>query len=234
MSRRKDFTKYIGAKDLGSTALKEFCPRCFWIKRNLRKPPGVFPGIFSTLDKASKDATHLAYEKEGRVPDWMPFENVQKVEKGSLHFNGCLGSWKVTGKPDDVLRMEDGSYHIIDYKTAKYTERQDHLLPLYEIQLNVYALLLEQDYIKPISGMSLVYCDPRSALDNYDEFKLTFDIHRLDVEIDKDKVYKALKIARKITDLPVPPDGRQGCKKLCLWLDNTLKDERIYKEQKKV
>jgi ATP-dependent exoDNAse (exonuclease V) beta subunit len=43
--------------------------------------------------------------------------------------------------PDDVFELEDSTYHIVDYKTARLTETQDELFPKYEVQINAYAYI---------------------------------------------------------------------------------------------
>ena len=56
--------------------------------------------------------------------------------------------------------MQDGSHLIVDYKTAKFTAHQDELFPMYEVQLNAYAVIGEQKGIAPVSGLALVYTEP--------------------------------------------------------------------------
>lgn len=43
------------------------------------------------------------------------------------------------GVPDLICRRRDGALAILDNKTARYTDGQDALAPLYETQLNAYA-----------------------------------------------------------------------------------------------
>jgi len=214
----------ISAKDLGKLALPDFCPRCFWLERHLGKSPSIFPGIFSTLDMVSKKGTHSAFDNANRAPKWLPIENAVSVEKGTLFYKLPVevGDWILIGKPDDILKMKDGSYHIIDYKTAKYTEKQDDLLPMYEVQLNAYAYLAQKYKLTPISGLSLIYCDPHSSLENYDEFKLAFNTHQLKIEYNEDIVFNLLRKARKILKQPFPPETRFGCKGICYWLEESI------------
>jgi len=230
MSRSR--LRTISAKDLGRLAMLDFCPRCFWLERYLGKTPSVFPGIFSTLDSVSKKATHLAFDEADRPPKWLAVENAVEVERDSLYYKLPVevGNWILKGYPDDILKLEDGSYHIIDYKTAKYTERQDELLPIYNVQLNVYAFLAKKYGLEPISKLSLIYCDPQSTLDNYDEFKLSFKTHRLDIEIDEKIVFELLVRAREILDSPAPPKSRSGCKWLCYWLENSMESLKRFGE----
>ncbi len=41
----------ISAKNLGALAMRNFCPRYFWIGMHMdRLPYQIFPGIFSSID----------------------------------------------------------------------------------------------------------------------------------------------------------------------------------------
>jgi hypothetical protein len=64
------------------------------------------------------------------------------------------------GSPDIIFNKEDRSYIIADFKTSKYTENQDKLLPVYEAQLNAYVLIGEQRNISPVSNLVLIYTEP--------------------------------------------------------------------------
>ena len=45
------------------------------------------------------------------------------------------------GVPDELLHLEDGGYHIVDYKTTRGSSVQHSLYPAYEVQLNAYAYI---------------------------------------------------------------------------------------------
>ena len=62
----------ISAKTLGSLALEDFCPRCFWLKMKLEQklPWFIFPGIFSSIDSYSKNITWSYFDKYGKLPKW--------------------------------------------------------------------------------------------------------------------------------------------------------------------
>ena len=57
------------------------------------------------------------------------------------------------GTPDGILVMQDGSHLIVDYKTAKFTAHQDELFPMYEVQLNAYAVIGEQRGVRSCVGL---------------------------------------------------------------------------------
>ena len=60
----------ISGKDLGALAMRDFCPRCFWIQRRTKLPWQIFPGIFSSIDSYSKKVVHGQFDKSG-MPGWL-------------------------------------------------------------------------------------------------------------------------------------------------------------------
>ncbi len=221
-------TTTISCKDLGALALKNFCPRCFWIKRRCENklPFQIFPGIFSSIDGYTKKITNVHYEKSSLVPKWLlPFGDFVKPMKVP-HFSKFFAmdletNIQLRGEPDEIIQKKDGSYFIIDYKTAKYTEAQDELLPMYEVQLNAYAYIGNRCNFNPVSGIGLVYYEPQTdlTLENlggrllkegfYMEF--TGKLHK--VSLDPDKIIPPLlKQVRKIVDAETIPPITESCK----------------------
>lgn len=206
--------------------MPDFCPRCFWLERNIDKPPSLFPGIFSTLDAVTRRSTHRCFSKKREVPNWLPITNIAEVVEDDILFKLPVehGNWILVGRPDDIFKTKDNDYHIVDYKTAKFTKRQDELFPLYEVQLNVYAYLAEKYGFKPISDLSLVYCEPNEDLDNDEDFKLGFKSHRVEVDLKLDIVPKLLLMAREIANKKEPPKPMDNCKGICQWLEKIIKE----------
>jgi hypothetical protein len=60
----------ISGKDLGALAMRDFCPRCFWISRRAKLPWQIFPGIFSSIDSYSKKVVHGQFDRSG-MPGWL-------------------------------------------------------------------------------------------------------------------------------------------------------------------
>ena len=62
----------ISATELGSYAGFRFCPRCAWIRMHVRALPWQgFPGIFSSIDRYTKQVVTGHLQREGRLPSWM-------------------------------------------------------------------------------------------------------------------------------------------------------------------
>jgi hypothetical protein len=125
----------------------------------------------------------------------------------------------LTGVPDEIIKLSDGSYAILDYKTAKFTGNQDELIPMYDLQLNAYAYIGERTGFKPVSRLMLIYYEPVTEIANgeVDEiidgkgFRMAFIGKLLEIPIDTRKIPALLKKVRRIYDLPRPPKGLGEC-----------------------
>lgn len=222
-----DKTKVISAKDLGKLALPDFCERCFWLERHFDKPPGLFPSIFSAIDGLTKKSVRTTFSQTEKLPDWLSLADVSAIEENDFIFKLPLdeGDWILVGRPDDIFELKNDSYQIVDYKTARFTDRQDELLPMYEVQLNAYAFLAEKYGLRPVSKLSLVYCQPKEELENCPEFKLGFDIYQLAIELNLEKVGRLLEKAREIVDSADPPRAHRQCKGICRWLEKVISQD---------
>lgn len=122
----------------------------------------------------------------------------------------------LTGSADGVFIRQDG-YVIVDYKTARYTEGQDELLPMYEIQLNASALIGEHCGLNPVAALALVYMEPvtddKAAARNQreDGFTMDFAARLHPVPIEPRRVLDLLGEARRIYDVNAAPAGRPAC-----------------------
>ena len=217
----------ISAKNLGYTALADFCPRCYWIKLRTshRLPWQTFPGIFSSIDSYTKHCIHHIIDGykdnpyDSPLPRWM--DEIGKINKyetvphwSKNKYEDTKSNIILSGAPDDILIRADGSKVIPDWKTAKHTDTQDQLLPLYQVQLNVYAILNGDVN----TDLCLVYMEPWTekvaACDNITVtgFKMAFSAVVVPVVNDRSVVRRALQLTRDIYELEKPPDSRTGCK----------------------
>jgi hypothetical protein len=227
----------IGAKTLGSLALPSFCPRCFWVQMRVqgKLPYQIFPGIFSSIDSYGKKLVQGWFDRHGGPPPWLAALGDIKGYRPSPHhsqFNVLDGATSVllTGTPDGVLIRSDDSHVIVDYKTARFTQQQDALLPMYDVQLNAYAYIGERCGLAPVSGLALIYTEPvtDTATANNDAnttgqgFIMQFRGHILPVQLSPERIPSLLERVRKICDLPRAPDPSAGCTD-CGLLDNLLK-----------
>jgi len=225
----------ISAKTLGELALPDFCPRCFWLKLHAKRLPfQIFPGIFSSIDAYTKRVVHAWIDRNGGAPFGLDaLGEVTGYIDPPHHsrFRMELPEHKIllTGAPDGILTLGDGSIAIIDYKTAKFTPAQDELMPMYVVQLNGYAVIAEHQGIGRISKLALVYAEPVTDEDTAaqpeihtdDGFTMPFAVSVHPVQLDPDMLQPLYHQARQIYELPEAPEGRVGCDD-CKRLDNLL------------
>ena len=159
----------ISGKDLGALAMDTSCPRCFWVNRKAPAglPHQIFPGIFSSIDFYTKKIVHGWFDRQGAAPTWLSEFGVLRAYIDPPHFSKFQmidesTNILLTGAPDAIFVRNDGSHLIGDYKTARFTKNQDSLLPVYEVQLNSYALIAEAIGISPVSAIALIYAEPRT------------------------------------------------------------------------
>ena len=215
----------ISAKDLGWLAVDDFCPRCFWIERHAKGLPYQmgFPGIFSSIDAYTKNIVERYFQKNGKFPQWLNEVGSVKriVPVKPSEFKVETDSITLTGIPDLLFERPDGSFAIVDYKTAKYTGNQDKLMPIYQIQLNGYAYIAEAIGLKPVKDLYLVYFEPpyketyeaiTDVHTNGEGFNMPFKpvIHKIKRE--PKEIDRLLEKASKTYELSKPLKGFEGCK----------------------
>ena len=226
----------ISAKNLGALAMPTFCPRCFWLKAHLKLPFQIFPGIFATIDSYSKKVTNVFWEFKDRLPNWfLEFGDLSRPVPTPHHTKFFVvdeqTGIRLTGVPDEIIRRTDGSYFIVDYKTAKFTGSQDQLLPMYDVQLNAYAYIGNRYGFTPVTGIGLVYYEPQTDLGEDDlpavvgerRFLMPFAPKLLPLELrPEEQIPPLLMQVEAVLRQRRPPKGRDGCQD-CERLDELLR-----------
>ncbi len=214
----------ISGKNLGAMALKDFCPRCFYIKLHSKIPWQIFPGIFNSIDAYTKRCIHALIEqglqdktylaKLGSIKRYHQPPNWRKFQLLYSDLNIIL-----SGEADNIFEMTDNSFIINDNKTAKHSKNQDELLPMYEVQLNAYKAIAEgTKQFYPVSDLYLTYFEPqtdeadakRRSLS--DGFSMKFLPDIVPIVQDHKMIGNYLEEVRRLYDMPHPPEGREGCK----------------------
>ena len=216
----------ISAKNLGAFALPYFCPRCAWITLHVKKLPfQIFPGIFSSIDAYNKRIVHSYFDKYNQAPEWLSElgELTGYVNPPSHHTFRIVDPETdilLTGSADGIFTRPDGSYVIVDYKTAKYTGTQDTLFPIYETQLNGYALIGKETGFDPITGLAMVYMEPvtddtaasRDQNHTDDGFLMGFSASVHEIELRPEILPPLLTKVRELYEMEKSPEGMSVCK----------------------
>ena len=213
----------ISAKNLGSFAMGS-CQKCLWMKARLKfnSPWSIFPGIFSTIDVYSKGISTIQMRQGATRPPWMSKCGSVKEQLPCPHwskfsFKDEVSGVTLRGSPDEMFRLEDGTIAIIDYKTSKFTDYQDSLLPMYQTQLGAYKWLAKQTGLGETSVTALVYFepDPAGALPERiveSGFQMQFNAHFAPLQTDVNQVLALLKKAKDLVESPKPPASKAKCK----------------------
>lgn len=222
----------VSAKELGGLAMPNFCPRCYWIRKHnnnrlpFRSPP---PGIFSSVDKYTKLSAEAAMNA-GILEKWIPGigkpVGVVKPEHSKFKMDFEDLGVKLTGFPDHIFEIEDSTYSIVDYKTARFTEGQQRLLSMYDVQVNAYALIAKHIGIEPVRKLLLVYMEPLVNEENIQAdsitgtgFYIKFQPFVRTVKRNEYEIYELMKKSAELMDMPQPPDPNPACPD-CAMLDS--------------
>ena len=150
--------------------LWEECKRCFYLKVvcQFARPRSPMPKIFTQIDLlmkqyfSGKSTTDIA----PTLPPGVVGFGEQWVESQPISLPDHTSTCFIRGKFDTVVRFEDGSYGVIDFKTSE--SRSEHV-PLYSRQLHAYAYALENAapgklQLSPVSRLGLLCVEPSQML----------------------------------------------------------------------
>ncbi|HUO53047.1 MAG TPA: PD-(D/E)XK nuclease family protein [Gemmatimonadaceae bacterium] len=142
------------------------CKRCFWLKvrGGFPRPSTPFPGIFTHIDLRMKDYYQGRRTEEiGGAPPAGTIEFGEKwVESAPIALEGLASTCYIRGKFDTVLKLDDGSWSVADFKTSRVAPGS---AAKYGRQLHAYALALEHAAprkfaLAPVSRLGLMVFEP--------------------------------------------------------------------------
>lgn len=199
-----------------------------------KSPWAIMPGIFSSIDGFSKRAILASYEKTGHFPPWIAGRWAEATPLPTPHHStfrlvdpetGIV----LTGVPDLLLGLPRRRLVILDLKTARFSKHQDFLLPMYQVQLNGYALIAERLGMGTVVALGLVYGEPPPNDDNKGldalvsdgGFSMPFRTTAMPIELDRTLIQPLLRKAKEVLEMENPPEGREGCKE-CRLVDGLI------------
>ena len=207
--------------------LWEECKRCFYLKVVSRfyRPHPPMPKIFTAIDGqmsqcfAARRAETIA---PGMPPGIVEFgENF--VESTPISLPDHVSTCSIRGKFDSVIKFDDGSYGVIDFKTA---ERNEQHIPLYGRQLHAYAYALENPKpgslsLKPISKLGLWVFEPSHfACEHSGSASLIGQLPWIDIPRDDEAFTLFLDEVLCLLELSGPPGGSPSCE-WCIYRDTS-------------
>jgi hypothetical protein len=199
------------------TYLYDGCKYCFVlkVKHDIRQPSMPLPGIFSTI-AALQEGYFSGKRTETFCPALPPGvinHGEQWVQSKVLSLLGCESRCYIKGRFDIVATFDEGSYGVMDFKTANPSDKKTQL---YGRQLQAYALALEDPekgslHLSPIKRMGLFYFSPdKCELDGTTHQILRGPMSWAEVARDDEKFKEFLKEIVTVLDGPAPePDTKR-------------------------
>ena len=191
-----------------------------------------FPGIFSSIDRHTKQVVVSHLQREGRLPPWLASAFLSKAGHAVEHidpphwskFQATDEATGVTlrGEADAIFRLADGSCAIVDYKTSRYNPDNRGQHRIYRAQLNAYAWIARRLDFPPVSRVwrwftwsqppATAKATPRNWWTPRDSpsasapgwWRWSCPPDRL--------LPPLLRQSARIHALPAPPDARDGCR----------------------
>ena len=142
---------------ISPSALSYKCDHCAYLKHHFDlENRGVPVGVTQTLDKKQKEffETHGTKAINKELPDG------KIIDPGNTTFSSIIfkdlknREFRIRGKCDGIIRFNDGSHGIIDYKTSKFKKNHSKdygfknedlakKIKEYTPQLHAYSMLYE-------------------------------------------------------------------------------------------
>jgi hypothetical protein len=209
------------------TFLWDECKRCFYLKvvRGFRRPGIPFPKIFTRIDLLMKDyyLNKPTREISADLPEGIVYTSGKWVESGIIHIAGHSAECYLKGMFDTVLKFENGSYAVVDFKT---TEINDEHIPFYSRQLQAYAYALEHAAptklsLKPVSRLGLLCFEPRH-MDKDEQGRLTYRGQAAwqECPLDETAFLEQIGEVLGILELADPPEAGEKCE-FCKYRDQS-------------
>jgi hypothetical protein len=150
------------------------CSRCFWLRINkkVHRPSGPFPSLPGGMDSVLK-TYYDKYRLVGKLPPEIDgkvegklYPDLAKMNKWrnwrtGLTYIDKKHSAKLIGALDELL-VVGGKYSPLDYKT-RGSAINENSHTYYQLQLDLYALLLKENSLAPASFGYLVFYSPEKV-----------------------------------------------------------------------
>lgn len=171
--------------------------------------------IFTVIDGEMKNC--YSGKRTEKVMPFLPpgivDASVSWVQSEPINVPGHNSACMIRGKIDTLVKFDDGSYAVIDFKTS--SPRAEHV-QLYGRQLHAYALALEQAAVghvslSPIRRLGLLVYEPRKfANTTISEASLTGGLSWIPIERDDRTFLVFIGEILEVLEGPNPP-AAGGC-----------------------
>lgn len=196
------------------------CPRCFWlyVNKNMKRPGAPVATITNGLDRVVKEYFNQ-YRAKGVLPPFLEGKVRGKLivafpKRGWLDMRDELLSARLGGYLDELIQLDDTHYAVLDHKTRGSAPETVH--KAYQLQMDVYTLLLEANNLPTQKTAYIVYYIPKKITTDGDfQFEALVKEIKTDPERAKVIFQKAVALLRN----PLP-EINTDCE-FCKWTKTT-------------
>ncbi len=190
------------------------CPRCFWLEMHGRKRPS---GPMSTMPNAADLMIKKFFDNfRPSVPPVVDIDgslvSSEEIKKLRGNVKLSVGDFVLQGRFDDCL-VRGRKYYPMDYKTRGFDIKEIH--SSYQLQLDVYALLLRENGFSVGPDGYLIYFI--FDANKYKKLSSSFP-HKIEVrklKVDADRALSVMKDAiRCVRRKKAPAEGKE-----CGWCE---------------
>lgn len=204
-------------------SLYQECPRCFWLhmRAGLKRPARPFPSITGGLDRivqAHCDAWRpsvppLLCHSAG-APEGMPSWHLADPKISFLRWQPAAIA--LVGRLDDCLVLPQGMMTPLDHKSRGSQPASGYSAKYYQLQMDVYALLLHENGQRTLPHAYLAYYYPAGATDALEDgFPFACTVEALSVS--PARAMACYQAACLCVDGPCPGDPSPACA-YCAWV----------------
>jgi PD-(D/E)XK nuclease superfamily len=193
------------------------CKYCFYMKlKHGIALKGIFPGMFNRM--ANMTSSFYLGKSTAEISPTLPPGTVKLregwVKSVPITLPGVQSQCYIKGRFDAVIEFSDGSYGIIDYKTAEATDEQT---AFYSRQLSAYAYALENPAsdalsLSPVTRFGLFIVTP-ARFEPTPGNEMVFVNKTVWMDVPRDDVAFLALLGEVVTllDAPEPPASANDC-----------------------
>jgi hypothetical protein len=200
------------------TFLWDECKRCFYLKiiNKYARPSTPMPAIFTKIDGLMKNyfEGRSTAEFTHDLPPGVIQHGDRSVSSQPIKLPGHSLECYITGRLDTLVKFEDGSYGVVDFKTS--TPKPTHVT-FYGRQLHGYMYALENPapgklFISPVTKLGLLVVEPM-AMDRTRDGRIGYfgSVTYQEVPRDDSTFLGFLGEVLTVLEQPDPPSPADNC-----------------------
>ena len=196
-----------------SLALYLSCPRCYYFaeRHGLKRPMGGFPSLPGAIDRIVKPAVDACRE-EGALPAFLEAHLPGRLAPLPKKLRAQSAWGEIAGILDELVVLDDGRYAPVDWKTSGEAP-SGAVKPMYRLQLDLYAWLLQENGLPPADTGYLVYLVPAACPDP--SLGIPFTLAAVPVPLSVAHAQETVRAAATVLAHEVPPAS--GRCPYCAW-----------------